>query len=339
MWRWVAAIVTGLVFMLVASIIRYRAGREPFRQGILGDIEMALASIRRLPMLAVALFLASRWLEVTPSLQRLLLGAVAVGIGVQAGISAVVVARRWLHRYVIKPADDSAGSSLGVLGTIAETVIWTIILLTILSNLGINISGLVASLGVGGIAIALAAQNVLGDLFASLSIVLDKPFQTGDFIKVGNELGVVRQVGLKTTRVVALQGEELVFSNADLLGSRIQNFKKMRERRVVLEFGLLYQTSLESLRAVPGIVKNAVLDTPGCRFDRAHFRNFGDSALMFEAVYYVDTNDYTTFMDRQEAINLALLEELRRRDLDIAFPTRTLHIASSVPAAFSARPD
>ncbi len=328
-WRWMTAAATAVGCAFVPVLIRYRVSKDPTHPGVLGDLRIALTSIRRLPVLAIAIFLGSRWLALPPGLGRFIYSAFVIAVGIQIGLSTVAVARRILKRYIVTSSDDPAEASVGVLGTVAEFIIWTILLLMVLSNLDLNVSGLVASLGVGGIAIALAAQNILGDLFASLSIVLDRPFEPGDFIKVGNELGVVRRVGLKTTRVAALQGEELVFCNTDLLGSRIQNFKKMRQRRVVLEVALVYSTPMESLKAVPGIIEKAVRDTAGCRFDRAHFRNFGESALVFEAVYYVDTNDFNAFMDRQQTINFSVLSELRSREIRVALPTRTLHLNES----------
>jgi small-conductance mechanosensitive channel len=202
-----------------------------------------------------------------------------------------------------------------------------------LDNLGYNVSALLAGLGIGGIAVALALQNVLGDLFASLSITLDKPFVTGDFIIVGDLLGTVSHVGLKTTRVTSLSGEQLVFSNSDLLSSRIRNFKRMSERRVVFSFGVLYQTPVSQLEEIPAIVREIVESTDTTRFDRAHFKEFGDSAYLYEVVYYVREPDYNLYMDRQQQINLELCRRFEERGIEFAYPTRTLHLASDTGPA------
>ncbi|HEV7226556.1 MAG TPA: mechanosensitive ion channel family protein, partial [Pirellulales bacterium] len=196
-------------------------------------------------------------------------------------------------------------------------------------------SALVAGLGVGGIAIALAAQNVLGDLFASLSIVLDRPFILGDFIAVGDFSGAVEHIGLKTTRLRSLSGEQLVFSNADLLQSRIRNYKRMYERRIQFTFGVAYGTSRDQLTAIPGMIREAIAAHEKTRFDRAHFKSFGDSALIFEAVYYVLSPDYNLYMDIQQAINLTLLQGFAAAGIDFAFPTQTIYVHKADGAAGS----
>ena len=200
------------------------------------------------------------------------------------------------------------------------------ILLLILENVGVDVTALIAGLGVGGIAVALAAQNILGDLFSSMSIVLDKPFVLGDFIIVGDMMGTVEKIGLKTTRVRSLSGEQLIFSNSDLLGSRIRNFKRMQERRIVFSIGVAYDTPAEKLTAIPGMLRAAVEAQEPVRFDRAHFAKFGDSALIYEVVYFVLKPDYNLSMDIQQAINLRLFREFADRQIEFAFPTQTLHL-------------
>jgi small-conductance mechanosensitive channel len=188
----------------------------------------------------------------------------------------------------------------------------------------------VAGLGVGGIAVALAAQNILGDLFASLSIVLDRPFVLGDFLIVDDLMGSVEEIGLKTTRVRSLSGEQLVFSNTDLLNSRIRNYGRMFERRVVFQLGVTYQTPREQLQAIPGMVRDAV-EAHGdrVRFDRAHFAKYGDFALSFEIVYYVLGPDYNEYMDIQQAINLDIHQRFEDAGIAFAYPTQTLFLERS----------
>jgi small-conductance mechanosensitive channel len=195
-----------------------------------------------------------------------------------------------------------------------------------LDNLGVNVTALVTGLGVGGIAVALAVQNVLGDLFASLSIVLDKPFVLGDFVVVDDLLGSVEHIGLKTTRLRSLWGEQVVFSNSDLLKSRLRNFGRMAERRVSLDIGVTYQTPRAVLQAIPAIIREAIEEQVATRFDRSHFKGFGDSALTFESVYYVLSPDYNRYMDIQQAINLRIYERFESQGIGFAYPTQTVFL-------------
>jgi small-conductance mechanosensitive channel len=226
--------------------------------------------------------------------------------------------------------DANLATAMGALRFGARVAVWAAALLIALDTLGVDITTLIAGLGVGGIAVALAVQNVLGDLFASASIVLDKPFVIGDFIVMGQSMGVVEHVGLKTTRLRALSGEELVIANSDLLASRIQNFKRMRERRVAFDIGVVYGTSAKSLRAIPDLIRAAVESQENARFDRSHFKSFGDSALIFETVYFMTVPDHLAYMDTQQAINLALYETFESQGIEFAFPTQTLFLRGDV---------
>ncbi len=277
--------------------------------------------------LGLSALVAPRFLELHDRIDLVCVGVGVVAIGLQIGIylarAVDYLIEREAHQ---RAAQAEVMSSFGVLKFLGHTIVWSIVLVLVLANLGVDVTGLVASLGVGGIAVALAAQNVLSDLFASLSIVLDRPFEVGDFIIVGDELGNVERIGLKTTRVRSLGGEQLVFSNADLLASRIRNYKRMQERRIVFKFGVEYSTPPEKLREIPVVVKRIIDELEGVRFDRAHFAGFGDSSLDFEVVYYVESPDYTTYMDHQQKMNLALVEAIQSLELAFAFPTRTLHV-------------
>jgi small-conductance mechanosensitive channel len=226
----------------------------------------------------------------------------------------------------LRQADPASATTLNGMTILARGVLWVVLVLLALDNLGVNISALVAGLGIGGVAVALALQNILGDLFASLSIVLDKPFVVGDFIVVGDLMGTVERVGLKTTRVRSLSGEQLAFANADLLGSRIRNFKRMAERRVLFTVGVTYQTSAEMLARISSVLQEVVSAEPGVRFDRAHLRSFDDSAITFEVVYYVLDPDYNRFMDVQQQINLAIYRRFEADGVEFAYPTRTVYI-------------
>ncbi|HEY0844404.1 MAG TPA: mechanosensitive ion channel family protein [Noviherbaspirillum sp.] len=226
-----------------------------------------------------------------------------------------------------RETNPSAATHLMLAGLVGRIVLWSIAALVTLDNLGFNITTLMASLGIGGIAVALAVQNILGDVFSSVSIALDKPFVIGDFIVVDNFMGTVEYVGMKTTRLRSLGGEQIIFSNTELLKNRIRNYKRMQERRVAFEFGVAYETPLEELERIPELVRDIVgADQLATRFDRAHFKAYGDSALQYEVVYYVLDPDYNKFMDIQQGINLAILREFRARGIAFAYPTRTLHI-------------
>lgn len=187
-------------------------------------------------------------------------------------------------------------------------------------------TALVAGLGVGGIAVALAAQNILGDLFASLTIVFDKPFLIGDFIIVGEHLGTVEHIGLKTTRLRSLTGEQLVFSNTDLLNSRIRNFKRMQERRIVFTIGVSYGTPYHAIAAIPGIIRNIVEDTAQVRFDRAHFKEYGTYSLNFEVVYWVLSPEFALYMDIQQQINLEIFRRFEEEGIQFALPMQNLYL-------------
>ncbi|GIV59224.1 MAG: hypothetical protein KatS3mg043_0313 [Rhodothermaceae bacterium] len=234
----------------------------------------------------------------------------------------------YVERYRTQKLDEdpAAVTSMQALGFIARLGLWTLVLLVALDNFGVDITALVASVGIAGVAIGLAVQNILGDLFASLSIVLDKPFVVGDFIIVDNHLGTVEYIGLKSTRIRSLTGEQLVFSNSDLLSSRIRNFKRMHERRVVFSVGVTYQTPREKLEKIPAMIQEIVEAQDMVRFDRAHFKEFGPSSLNFEVVYWVLDPDYTLYMNIQQAINLALYERFAREGIDFAYPTQTLYV-------------
>ncbi len=232
-----------------------------------------------------------------------------------------------LDRYIARHASagmNHASASATLMSWGARTVLWSVVLLAMLSNLGVNITAFVASLGVGGIAVALAVQNILGDLFASLSIAVDKPFEVGDFIVVNGVSGTVELVGLKTTRIRALSGEQVVMSNTELLKNIINNYKRLVERRIVFKFGITYGAAPEQVEQIPAIVRRIVEGQEGARFDRAHFQAFGESSLDFEVVYIVLSPDYNRYMDLQQTINLQLMRELAALGVDFAFPTRTV---------------
>jgi small-conductance mechanosensitive channel len=214
-----------------------------------------------------------------------------------------------------------ASEAVGYLTRFAKLVLWLFALLVLLSNMGFDINALIAGLGIGGIAIALAVQNILGDVFMFFTIYFDKPFKKGDFLIIGDDMGTVEKVGMQSTRLKTLRGEELVISNRDLVGSRIHNFKKMEARRVQFGFGIEYGTPTGKLEKIPGMVKEIIKGAGKTRLDRVHFKEFGDFSLNFEVVYYIDSSDYTEYMDTQQRINLGLKRRFEKARIEFAFPT------------------
>lgn len=298
------------------------------RTSIAAD-DVVVSFLKKIPqwMLSLlALFIAASILHL-PDMFHLIIRASILGVGVYIGVSLarqVIEFALLTHAPQLRSGDD--GSLPAVLRLTLLFVLWGFGILLILSNLGINIISLVAGLGIGGIAVALAVQNILGDMFSSFALYMDKPFREGDFIVVGQHMGVVKKIGLKTTRIQALQGEEIVISNQELTSTRVQNFKRMHERRVLLRFGVTYDATSEQLRSVPATVRDCIESRKNVRFDRAHFASFGDSSLDFEVVYYVLSKEYNDFMDVQQEINLAVYDRLRSEGLSFAFPTRTVHL-------------
>lgn len=230
-----------------------------------------------------------------------------------------------VETYWIKKEKDLSKKQVlkGVI-TILNLVAWSIAIIILLDNLGIKVSALVAGLGIGGIAIALAAQTLLGDFFSYFIIFFDRPFKIGDFIIVGDYLGTVDHIGLKTTRIHSLSGEQIVFSNQDLTNSRVRNYKQMDRRRVAFQFGVIYQTPLEQLKKISRIVEDIITNIPETSFDRAHFASYGDFSLNFEVVYYVQGSNYNKYMNVQQEINFQLKEAFEKQEIEFAYPTQTV---------------
>lgn len=241
----------------------------------------------------------------------------------------------WFRNYAEQKAEADVASrtTIAAFSFVARAILWIMLSLVALNRLGFDVTALITGLGVGGIAIALAVQNVLGDLFAALAIVLDKPFVVGDTISVDTFTGTVEHVGLKTTRLRSVNGEQLVFSNADLLKSRIRNFKRMQERRVLFQVGVTYDTPAEALAKIPVIIREAIEAQERVRFDRSHLTMFGDSSLNFETVYYVLTSDYNVFADVHQAVNLTIYRRFAAAKIEFAYPTRTLLVKNDALAA------
>lgn len=342
-WAIALAIAVGLVAGLrlaVRLVVRRLAKLAVETTNDVDDLVAAvLRSIHPLVLVIVSVAAGARLLTLPERVADVLGGAAVLALLIQAGVSGSVIVRSLIDQYTRQRAekeDAAAATTLSFMGFILRLALWSVVLLVALANLGVDVTALVTGLGIGGLAVALATQNLLADLFASLSIVLDKPFVIGDFIIVGDLLGTVDHVGLKTTRIRSLSGEQLVFSNADLLSSRIRNYKWMEERRAVFSFRVIYDTPGETLQAIPGLVRQIVEAQENARFDRAHFKAFGTFSLEFEVVYYVLSPDYNQYMDIQQAINLAIFREFADQGIEFAYPTQTLLVRpdeEATPAA------
>ncbi len=315
---------------LVLALLKSRLGRlAKLTKNHLDDVVAeSLGRTLKLTLLMIGLAVAARTLELPPSTALFLHHLLVVVLMIQAGLWVSHAVTAWLDHYRSRQLEDdkAAATTVGAISFVVRMAIWVMALLIILSNLGVNITAMITGLGIGGIAVALALQNVFSDLFASLSIVFDKPFVIGDFLVVGEHLGSVENVGLKTTRLRSLSGEQLVFSNADLLSCRIRNYGRMYERRVVFPLGVTYQTPQEKLVAIPGIIREAIEEQDSTRFDRSHFAKYGDFALNFETVYYVLAPDYNLYMSIQEKINLKVRERFIAEEIEFAYPTQTLFL-------------
>jgi small-conductance mechanosensitive channel len=329
--RWLSAIAISLfIFLLLRLIVRVAQGRLTTKANktetkIDDYITEFLADVRQWVLLIIALCIGMNVLEQSDSARNTMQLILVIAALFQAGLWAARLVSLLVPHYF--GADDPAKSSaIGLISFVGQVVVWSLVLILILDNAGVNITALVAGLGVGGIAVALAVQNILGDLLGSLSIVLDKPFQVGDFIIVGDLLGTVERIGIKTTRVKSLSGEQLIFANSDLLASRVRNFKRMEERRVVFSIGVTYQTPAEKLKIVPDIITSAINAEEQTRFDRCHFKSYGDFALIFEVVYYVLAPDYNLYMDIQQRINLHIYTEFENQGIEFAYPTQTIFL-------------
>lgn len=237
--------------------------------------------------------------------------------------------------YFIKKQDrgEEKARQLRGMTVLINIFVWVIGIVFLMDNLGFDISAVIAGLGIGGIAIALAAQAILGDLFSYFVIFFDRPFEVGDFINVGDKVGTVEYTGIKTTRLRALTGEQLVFSNTDLTNSRIHNFKKMQERRVLFRLGVVYQTPAAQLEEISKIVRQIIESHKDVRFDRGHFASYGDFSLNFEFVYFVIGSEYVKYMDTQQSINLEIYNEFEKRGIEFAYPTQTLFVNKEAVSA------
>ena len=320
-----------LIFCLVSIKIFKRLAIKSLRkwaastENIYDDALISILERDLVPIVYTAgIYLAISKLNLHPILER-------AGEVVTIIITTVFAIRLFtaLLEYVIKiywvtyhPKNANLEQSINALIPAIRVVVWIIGIIFLLDNLGFDISAVVASLGIGGVAVALASQGVLQDLFSYFSILLDRPFELGDFIIVGDCLGTVEYVGIKTTRLRSLEGEQIIIANTDLTGSRIRNFKRMRQRRIAFKFGVVYETTSAQLAQIPHLIQQIIDRTDRVSYDRAHFSGYGEYSLDFEVVYFVDTSDYNIYMNAQQEINLAIKAKFAEENIEFAYPTQ-----------------
>lgn len=327
-WLTAALVAAGiyLAFLIIKKLIcLWLDGRAHKNKIIIDDILLAAARKTKIFFyMALAGYGGSLFVSLSHTARVIIGKTAAVASLFQIGVWGTALLTSWFeHKIKVSGTEDgSRNSTIKLLNYVSRAVLWAIILLLVLDNLGVKITTLVAGLGIGGVAVALAVQNVLGDLLAFVSIILDKPFVAGDYIQIDAFEGTVEHIGLKTTRVRSLFGEQLVFSNTDLLKGRIKNYKRMSERRVVLPLNVVRETSCEKLALIPGLVKGIIDSTDKARFDRAHLCAFGESSYSFEIIYWVEDPVYRVFMDIQQAVDLEVLKKLRSEGIELAVPVR-----------------
>ena len=330
----IALVVAVLVFLALHVLKRVLAGQVlrwvKSTRTDLDDLVVDLFRRTWFLFLAVVAIYAGSFVLARPQIEVGLRLVLVMLFLAQVAIWGTGVIDYLVTRQVRKRGKEEAASATAVhvLSLAGKAVLWTVVVLLALDNIpGVEVDTLVASLGIGGVAVALAVQNVLGDLFAALSIVLDEPFVVGDFVTVGEYMGTVEHIGLKSTRVRSLTGEQLVFSNSDLLSSRIRNYGRMAERRVSFKLGVACETPHEKLVQIPAIVQEIIDAQPQARFGRTHFKAYGDFSFDYEIVYYMSTSDYDVFMDTQQAINLEILRRFAEEGIQLPYPTQTILVA------------
>jgi small-conductance mechanosensitive channel len=355
---WKFALATFLITLTVLPLVkgfisarrRHRAERDAQQTGSVANapvgnahhaIRLATLLVERTGLFflwAVAVYLASRDLTFTPPVERILTIGIVLIFWTQVGLWAMTAVRYAidLRRKSSAGLDTLLTSSMDVILFAAGLLIWAMVLLLALDNLGVQIKPLLAGLGIGGIAVALAVQTVLSDLLASMSIALDKPFSIGDSLTVGEIQGTVEHIGVKSTRLRSLSGEQIIMGNTDILKSRVRNYGRMRERRAIFQFGVSYETEPKALAAIPGLVREIIESTPNTRFDRCHFLAYGATTLQFEVVFYSTKADFNTYADAQQSINLAIIERLRAMKVSLTAPNRTaVYFENPLPGSLS----
>jgi small-conductance mechanosensitive channel len=331
LWDWMiagmvaVAVWSGLLLLrrLIAS--RYRRYSSAQQRAPIRLIAYLAGNTRQFLFVAIALYAAQAGLTLPDAIQHIVSNIVLILILWQAGLWAARSVRFYLEtKQLERGADRVFAGSLDIINFVAGMLIWSLVILVALDNLGVNITALLAGLGVGGVAVALALQSVLGDLFASLSIALDKPFAVGDNLALDTFKGVVEHIGIKSTRLRSETGEQIIIANADILKSRVRNFGRAQEQRALATIRVTYQTPPEKLRSIPGMLENIVREQANARFERCHLTTLGDSALQFELSYFVQQPSVNPLLDLQQSVNFRIIDEFARLGVEFAYPTQLI---------------
>jgi small-conductance mechanosensitive channel len=333
LYQYVTAVAAGVIFYLLLRslvwLLRKRikkfALQPEFNTNAL--VKNLLDHTSMLFLLWMSVYIGLRFLDFVPSVLAIIQTITIIALLVQIGFWSIELIEYWVTRQQLGKGGklkDRKGAVLAI-SFISKLVVWAVVIVLVLENIpGIQITTLIASLGIGGIAIGLALQKILGDLFASLTISIDQPFVEGDAINIGDFSGTVEHIGLKSTRLRSFTGEQVIFSNSDLLASRIRNYQSMEHRMIVFPLNVTYQTSLENLQKIPQLVKDIIEAQEKVTFNRAHLKSYSDSAIVFEVVYTINTADFTLYMDIQQNINLQIFQKFLSLDIHFAYPTQTV---------------
>jgi small-conductance mechanosensitive channel len=334
LYDWGAALSLGLATFLSLVLVRrliVQRARRVSAEALPGGLRLILVLVQRTrftPLLALSLIVGSKYLEFGARTERITTGVIFAAIALQGGLWASAAVGFWLDEQARRSGNASSRTMVTIVEFVAKVVIWSIVLLLALDNMGVQVKALLTGLGVGGIAVALAVQNVLGDLLASLSIALDRPFAIGDALTLDTGYsGTVEAIGIKSTRLRSITGEQIVFANSELVKARIRNYGRISERRLVFRIVIEHGTKASDLARVPGLIRDAIAAQPAAQFERAHLMNFSTSGAEYEAAFLVGNADYLPFLEVQQAINLALAAALEANG--IAFASMT-----PVPAAW-----
>jgi small-conductance mechanosensitive channel len=338
-WHWLVAGAVAFGILFVLLLLRRLASKQYQRfaatpQDEFLELPLHVASRTTAGFLVIAsLFLGLLTLELPPKVARVGLTIFTIASCWQVGLWATTAVLEALARKQRKTlaVDRAAAGSITIIGFMARLTIWALVLLLTLDNLGIQIKPLLAGLGIGGIAVALAAQNILGDLFASLSITLDRPFVLGDSLQVDAFSGTVEYIGIKSTRLRSPDGEQIIMPNSKLLASNIRNLTRATERRVVFKISVGPETPLAEVRKIPGLIRSLIEAYPDVRFDRSHFAKISAASFDFEAVYVVKTTDYGRHMDIVQEINLKLVEAFEKQGIAFGQPAQRIHLEQQPP--------
>ena len=337
---WLIALLSAiLIYLLLTFLKKFSQGQlkkitRKTKTEIDNFIVDLISRIKPGLLIVFSVYLASKTLLLGEGIRTFINLAAIFALFFQIGLWLVALIDFWIKKQAEKNGGQGENATtLNVVSVVAKTFIWVIILLLALDNLpNVEITTLVTSLGIGGIAVGLAVQNILSDLFSSITIALDRPFVLGDFIEFGEFSGTVENVGLKSVRLRSLSGEQIIVSASDLLQSRIKNFQKMTHRRVVLQLGVTYQTSHEDMQKIPEWLKNIIENHEKAVFDRAHFINFNSSSLDFEIIYHLEDIDFMLMMDTRHEINLEILKTFEEKGVEFAYPTQTVFVEKVSPS-------